>query len=148
MGEWCQKPPSSIRELRMGLRMKKLTSSCAVMLVWEMMSTEPPESSQWLYYNIFVVLLQEFFFGGGVYGKWLGLVDTDHLGKIDCSFHVLRLILFPNGFPQITFSSWHIFTEWKYHFQETPKASYFRINEASLWEQKATEDTGKPHGPC
>ena len=29
------------------------------------------------------------------------------------------------------------FTEWKYHFQETPKASYFRINEASPWEKKA-----------
>lgn len=32
-------------------------------------------------------------------------MDTDHLGKIDCSFHVLSLIIFPNGFPQITFSS-------------------------------------------
>lgn len=45
------------------------------------------------------------------------------------------------------FLSWLIFTEWKYHFQETPKASYFSTNEAPQWEKKATEDTGKPRGP-
>lgn len=41
-----------------------------------------------------------------------------------------------------------IFTEWKYHFQETSKAAYFRINEAYLWEKKATEDTEKPPTQC
>lgn len=71
-------------------------------------------------------------------------VATDPLGKIDYFCHVLTVVLFQNEFPQIGFPSWHIFTERRYHFHEIPKASYFRINEACLWEKKATEDTVQP----
>lgn len=98
--------------------------------------------------NTIVVLLVDFFFLIArklTRSGWLVII----WGKIDCFSHVLSLVLFQNGFPQIVFSSWLIFTEWKYHFKETPKASYFRINETSFCGKRKPQKTlGNHMAPC